>query len=379
VQTRNPFARLINSRAALVGLTTTALVAVAGVTYGYNAMQTSVTMSIDGQQHHVTAMGHTVGDMLTAEGIHLGPHDIVAPSADEQVVDGSAITVRYGRPLQLKVDGDPQTYWVTATDVGSALSEIGKRFTGAALSTSRGGSIDREGMTLSVTTPKTVRIKVADKKFVKKIVPATTARQAVKKIGVNVDKNDIVTPRAGHELQDGDKVVFTRVRVATRHVRHEAIDFSTIQKDDSSMYEGDSKTVRSGHIGLRNVTYRLTWHNGHLTGRKVLHQQVLRNPVDAIVAVGTKAQAVAAASNYATGSSVWDRIAACESGGNWATNTGNGYYGGLQFSLGTWRAYGGSGLPSSASRETQIAIAEKVQAAQGWGAWPVCSREAGVA
>jgi LysM repeat protein len=77
---------------------------------------------------------------------------------------------------------------------------------------------------------------------------------------------------------------------------------------------------------------------------------------------------------------VWDRIAQCESGGNWHINTGNGYYGGLQFSAGTWRAYGGSAYASTAdkaSREAQIAVATKVQHAQGWGAWPVCSARAG--
>lgn len=76
--------------------------------------------------------------------------------------------------------------------------------------------------------------------------------------------------------------------------------------------------------------------------------------------------------------SVWDRIAACESGGNWHINTGNGFYGGLQFTLGSWRAMGGSGLPSDASREEQIMRAQKLQAAQGWGAWPVCSVKAGL-
>jgi len=82
--------------------------------------------------------------------------------------------------------------------------------------------------------------------------------------------------------------------------------------------------------------------------------------------------------NYDPGDgSVWDRIAACESGGNWAINTGNGYYGGLQFSLSTWQAHGGTGLPSDASREQQIAVAQSVQASQGWGAWPVCSVKAG--
>jgi hypothetical protein len=75
--------------------------------------------------------------------------------------------------------------------------------------------------------------------------------------------------------------------------------------------------------------------------------------------------------------SVWDQVAQCESGGNWSINTGNGYSGGLQFSPSTWRAYGGSGSASGASREEQIAVAERVLAAQGWGAWPVCSRKAG--
>ena len=77
---------------------------------------------------------------------------------------------------------------------------------------------------------------------------------------------------------------------------------------------------------------------------------------------------------------VWDRIAKCESGGNWHINTGNGYYGGLQFSAGTWRAYGGTAYAptaAGASREQQIAVATKVQHAQGWGAWPVCSARAG--
>ncbi|MFE3167179.1 transglycosylase family protein [Streptomyces sp. NPDC059224] len=79
---------------------------------------------------------------------------------------------------------------------------------------------------------------------------------------------------------------------------------------------------------------------------------------------------------------VWDRIAQCESGGNWHINTGNGYYGGLQFSASTWRAYGGSAYASTAdqaSREAQIAVATRVQQAQGWGAWPVCSARAGAA
>jgi len=70
----------------------------------------------------------------------------------------------------------------------------------------------------------------------------------------------------------------------------------------------------------------------------------------------------------------WDAVAACESGGNWAINTGNGYYGGLQFTVGTWRANGGSGSPHHASREEQIRVANNVLKSQGIGAWPSCGR-----
>jgi nucleoid-associated protein YgaU len=73
----------------------------------------------------------------------------------------------------------------------------------------------------------------------------------------------------------------------------------------------------------------------------------------------------------------WDAIAKCESGGNWGISTGNGYYGGLQFTPGTWRANGGSGSPASASREEQIRVAENVLKTQGIGAWPVCGKRAG--
>jgi hypothetical protein len=84
--------------------------------------------------------------------------------------------------------------------------------------------------------------------------------------------------------------------------------------------------------------------------------------------------------NAPTGS-VWDTIAACESGGNWAINTGNGYYGGLQFTQGTWAAYGGleyAPRADLASPAEQIAVAERTLAGQGWGAWPSCASRAGL-
>lgn len=93
------------------------------------------------------------------------------------------------------------------------------------------------------------------------------------------------------------------------------------------------------------------------------------------VAVGAPL-AIAATPASATN---WDAIAQCESSGNWSTSTGNGYYGGLQFSQSTWRAYGGTGNPANASREQQIAVAERVLQGQGIGAWPHCGKKGGSA
>lgn len=82
----------------------------------------------------------------------------------------------------------------------------------------------------------------------------------------------------------------------------------------------------------------------------------------------------------AASESTWDQLAACESGGDWSVNTGNGYFGGVQFSQSTWNGYGGSAYASRAdlaTRQQQIAVAERVLAGQGWGAWPTCSRQIG--
>ena len=103
-------------------------------------------------------------------------------------------------------------------------------------------------------------------------------------------------------------------------------------------------------------------------------QAASRSSSSGTVAAATSASTPAAAP---TGS-VWTQLAACESGGNWAANTGNGYYGGLQFSLSSWQAVGGSGYPHQASPSTQIAMGHRLQANQGWGAWPGCAAKLGL-
>ena len=127
-------------------------------------------------------------------------------------------------------------------------------------------------------------------------------------------------------------------------------------------------------------------HDGKTVSKKRTSDKVTRKPVSRVLLVGTKEERSRSTSSgggstpsasVASGS-VWDRLAQCESGGNWSINTGNGYYGGLQFSASTWRAYGGSGLPHQNSRAQQIAIGQKLQAAAGWGQWPACSAKLGL-
>ncbi len=117
------------------------------------------------------------------------------------------------------------------------------------------------------------------------------------------------------------------------------------------------------------------------------HRAPRRRSVRRAAVAATAAIAVAApvsstlTSADAATSRTWNRLAECESGGNWHINTGNGYYGGLQFSYSTWKAYGGGKYADRAdlaSRAEQIAIAEKVLRGQGWGAWPACSQKLGL-
>ena len=102
-------------------------------------------------------------------------------------------------------------------------------------------------------------------------------------------------------------------------------------------------------------------------------RRLLRAAVAGAIALG--APLALAGNANAASASTWDRLAQCESGGNWGIATGNGYYGGLQFSPATWRAHGGSGMPHTASKGEQIAVAERVLATQGWKAWPACSKK----
>jgi len=331
---RIALARMSKKKSLLTALVALVVLAVAGTTVGYAAVSKNVTLSIDGKVRKVHTLSGNVRDLLASQHIDLNRHDVVAPSLDSKIGDDSRVAVRYGKPLAVNLDGEKTTYWTTATTVRGALNQLDLRFFGADYSSSRSADIDRQGMALRIATPKKLTLKIAGAKKQKRNVSAMTVRGVLGKLHVGYDKNDKVKPKLDSFVKDGDTVVFTKVTKKKVRVGHEKIGFDTVERADDSMTKGETSTVREGRSGVRDVT-------------------------------------------YSSGSSAWDRIAACESGGNWAANTGNGYYGGLQFSLGTWQAYGGSGRPDQNSREQQIAVAERVRAAEGgYGAWPVCGARA---
>ncbi len=372
---RSSIALLSKSRLTIGILVGAVLAALLATTAGYAAMSKEVTLSVDGESHSVSTLGGTVADVLDAEGVEVGERDVVAPGLESKVNDGTRIAVRYARELEVSVDGKQKSYWVTATDVSSALEQLGLRYAGADLSVSRSAEVPREGLDLEVVTPKQITLVDGGQKARKVTVPALTVAEALKDLKIDLGKLDEVKPGRNATLNEGDRVVVTKVRVVTKKVT-EDVDFETIEKPDASMSEGDTKVVREGRDGSRSVVYRIRYENGHIVARKELSATSLSEPRSAIVRVGTKKAPTA---NYASGDTVWDDLAQCESGGNWAINSGNGYYGGLQFNLQTWQSYGGTGYPHENSRETQIAIAEKVRDANGgYGAWPACASELGL-
>lgn len=365
--------------------------ALAGGTFGYAALHKDVTLSVDGATTNVSTTSATVGDVLHKSGITVGEHDVVAPAVSAKVTDGTRIAVQYGRQVKVKVDGQPQTLWTTATRVDDALAALSVNTTGAALSTSRSSTIPRAGLALDVATLKTVTLDAAGvKKQIK--TTAQTVGEVLKAARITLDSNDKLSVRPTAKLTSG--AAFTYTRVDTKKVtKKKDISFTTHTRRTSELKKGVRKVDTSGRDGVRTLTYKEVLHNGKVVSTKEVDSEVTKKPRTKVVLIGTKVPVVkrvhhddtkSKASSKNSGSpnvssgSVWDKIAQCESGGNWSISTGNGFYGGLQFTLSTWHAYGGSGMPNHASRNQQIAIGKKVQAGQGWGAWPACTAKLGI-
>ena len=376
----------MRKRLIIIGVNLAIVLALVGGTVAFIAFNKTVTLSVDGKEQQVRTFGDTVGDVLESEDIDIDEHDVVAPSADSQIDDGAEIAVKYGRLLSVEIDGKDREYWVTSLTVADALDEVGIRAAGAELSgASRSTPIGREGIELTVEHPKTVRI-VADGKTKRIDTTESTVADVLDEAKIKVDKNDEVKPAVGKAVKDGDRVVVTRIEVKKRTVTKE-IEHKTKVREDDSMFEDEEEVIREGEDGTREVTYRLVYADGELRDRVKLDSEVISKPVKQIEVQGTKERPENdsgddgddGGTNVPDGS-VWDQLAQCESGGDWSINTGNGYYGGLQFNLSTWQAYGGTGYPHEHSREEQIAVAIKVRDANGgsYGSWPHCAAQLGL-
>ena len=354
--------------------------ALAGTTFGYANLNKSVTLSVDGQTADVRTSANTVAALLRSRGIDVNDHDVVAPNLDAKVENGTRVAVKFGRQVTFTVDGAPQTIWTTATTVDDALAALGMSLSGAELSTSRSSGIGREGLTIVIATQKKIIIVDAGKKRTITTTGQTLA-DALAAAKIKVDDDDKLSASANTRLVDGAKFTFTDVEISSK-TKKVKVDFDTVRKESSKLKKGVTKIDTPGERGVRAVTCKIVRENDKIVKRAKIKSKLISKPVTEVILVGTK-KTTSSTKKSSGGSttpsgSVWDKLAKCESGGNWSINTGNGYYGGLQFSLSTWRAYGGSGMPNKASREQQIAIAKKLQADAGWGAWPACSAKLGL-
>ena len=337
-----------------------------------------VTIDVNGQQMDLVTMSNSVEGALKQAGIKIGPDDLIVPSPSERLTRTESIKVRSAKSVAVVVDGQEKTIKSTALTVDELVSEIGSEIGGVnegdLLSKGRDTVIPADGMKLDITRPKVVSINDGG--------DVTYTQMAASNVGDllrrrNINPEDVVTPSITSPVKAGMDVRIDRVR--TDQVR-ETVPFEAPAnyKDDATAFEGDEVVEEAGTPGSKEVKRSIRIVNGKEESNTVISEKEVAPAKPATIKRGTKAKS--SAPSVANGS-VWDSLAQCEAGGNWAINTGNGFSGGLQFTPSTWLAYGGGQYAPQAhlaTREQQIAVASKVQAGQGWGAWPACTAKLGL-
>ena len=343
----------------------TVLAALVAGAVTYVAFDKSITLSIDGQTQTVHTFAGTVGAVLAADGISTGGKDVVSPASGSSASDNETITVRYGRPLTLEVNGVSKTAWVHYPTVSGALQELGVRTSGATSTEPMSADIPRSGMSgLVVYTLRHVTFLV-DGKSVQVSTTAATVTAAMAQAGITLHNQDAPSVAAASVPTDGETISINRI-TGTTETKQISIPFQTTKVNDSSQYVGTTSVTTQGVDGEETVTYAVQVVNGVKQAPKQISETVSKQPVNEVESVGTKALPTSASSLN------WAALANCESGGNPSENTGNGFYGMYQFTVSTWDSLGGSGLPSNASAATQTALAEKLYTEAGSGQWPVC-------
>lgn len=348
------------------------LVIGAGVA-AYGTLGKTVTLDVDGRKDTVRTFGASVGSLLKSQDVRTTDAAVNAePTAS--VSDGDTIKVRYAKDVVLAVDGTVKRETVHAATVGDVLDELDvDPAPGADVSADRDTRLDDTGSQVVVSNPKKLTVSVdGDDRSVTSAAP--TAEGVLEEAGVRLDENDEVT--AGDAIgraalvKPGDDVEVVRIEMVDTTEKLER-DLKVEYRDDDSLEKGTEKVLEEGSPSEVQQQVLLTKADGKVRHRLVLTSKTLEKGAPRVVVRGT-----AEAPSVEDGS-VWDRIAKCESGGNWSINTGNGYYGGLQFSAATWRSVGGPGLPHEHSREVQIKYAKILQQRSGWGQWS-CAAKVGV-
>ena len=335
----------------------------------------TITLDVDGDMISLSTMSSSVGTALEDAGYPVDPKDALAPSADSSLSDGDTVVLRRARELALTVDGQPTTIWTTALTVDEALKQVDVS-DDFAVSASRSHRLPLERTELDVVSPKTVSVSDGGAPAAEVKLAAVTVGDLLAAKNAPLEQADWVVPTADTPVTNGLTIQVTRDRTDTR-VETQPIAPPENKVEDPELEKDKTVVENPGVPGERTATVEVKTVNGVEAGRTELSATVIKEPVAAVVKVGTKQASAPAVSNAST----WDAIAQCEATGNWAINTGNGFYGGLQFTQSTWEAFGGGQYAARAdlaSREQQIAIGEKVRAGQGWGAWPSCTSKLGL-
>lgn len=352
---------------ALVGAVLLALTVAGGSCV---ALHKTVTLSVDGLPMTVSTMKSRVIDVVRENGFAVRDHDDLRPAANQPVHQSDTIVLRPGRPLQVSIDGrQSKQVWTTASTVDEALKQLSMS-DAAPAAASRASRLPLSGMALPLVSPKNVHINdggVASKRR----LAAPNVGALLAAAGAPLEQDDKVMPPASTPVTEGMQIAVTRIRTQTITARM-PLPASMVRIEDPTINMSRRIVEDPGTPGTQNVTFAVSIVNGVITARRLVAHEIVTRARPSVQRIGAKeGTEVAPVSDGAT----WDALAFCEAGGNWAINTGNGFYGGVQFDQNTWEESGGlryAPRADLATREEQIAIAAVTRARQGWRAWPVC-------
>lgn len=372
---------LVTTRKFLRGAAVAGMLALTTGSAAALTMDKTITITVDDEQRTIHTFASSVAGALESAGLRVDEQDALAPTANSAVEDGSRIMLKRARPLALTVDGTQQEVWTTALTVDSALQQVGMSAPDMELSADRARRIPLEGMALVVRIAKPITLLDGGQPPKEIQATALSVGDLLTQQGVPLQDRDLVTPARNSPVLPGMTVQVTRVVTEERSFK-QLVAPPVKKVKDPRLPVGSEVVEDPGMPGEQIVTFRVTMANGQEADRKQLAAQEITPPRPARIRVGARRSSHAQESTV-TEATVWDQIARCESGGNWAANSGNGYYGGLQFDKATWSANGGNQYapyPNQASREEQIQIAQRVRNARGnYHAWPTCSAEVGLA